>query len=145
MARRLYPTVPLPDLIEIIPPSAPPGRGSRSPDPETLNRALLLAALARVVDAARRPWSDDTEVMVDCLRRPDSEIHVEAEPDERANRTMRVTGRAGDSHGGTPAPLELHVEGNAGTAARFLAAMVCLRGACTAWWRARMHERPQAG
>lgn len=140
--------MPLPDLIEVIPPVAPaPARiiipGSKS----ITNRALLLAALARgTVVLHGALWSEDTEVMVDCLRRLGFEIRVEAEPDEPANRLMQVTGLGGRiPRSGTPnAPLELHV-GNAGTAARFLAAFVCLgQGSYRLSGVPRMHERPQA-
>lgn len=140
--------MPLPDLIEIVPPSAPSGARITVPGSKSItNRALLLAALARGEVILRGAlWSDDTEVMVDCLRRLGFAIHVEPEPDEPANRTMRVTGRGGEiPNAGTPeVPLELHV-GNAGTAARFLAAMVCLgRGVYRLSGVPRMHERPQA-
>lgn len=140
--------MPLPDVIEVIPPAVPlPARiiipGSKS----ITNRALLLAALARgTVVLTGALWSEDTEVMVDCLRRLGFGIRVEAEPDEPANRRMEVVGQGGriPNAGTATAPLELHV-GNAGTAARFLAAFVCLgHGAYRLSGVPRMHERPQA-
>jgi 3-phosphoshikimate 1-carboxyvinyltransferase len=71
---------------------------------------------------------------------------VEEDPGEPANRTITVEGRGGEIPlAGTPEkPLELFVE-NAGTAARFLTALVCLGHGC---YRLsgipRMHQRPQA-
>lgn len=111
------------------------------------NRALILAALAEGEVTLRGAlWSEDTEVMVDCLRRLGFEMNVAPESDEPANRIMRVSGLGGRiPKGGTSeSPLELHV-GNAGTAARFLAALVCLGpGVYRLRGVPRMHERPQA-
>jgi 3-phosphoshikimate 1-carboxyvinyltransferase len=69
-------------------------------------------------------------------------------PDEReiSNRTIRIHGLGGKiPNGGAPGkPLELFV-GNAGTAARFLAAFVCLGdGFYRLHGTDRMHQRPQA-
>lgn len=140
--------MPLPDLIEVIPPSVPAPAQITVPGSKSItNRALLLAAQARgVVTLHGALWSEDTEVMVDCLRRLGFEIQVEAEPDEPANRRMRVVGLGGNipNAGTEAAPLDLYV-GNAGTAARFLAAFVCLgRGVFRLRGVPRMHERPQA-
>ncbi|MBN8247805.1 MAG: 3-phosphoshikimate 1-carboxyvinyltransferase [Verrucomicrobia bacterium] len=140
--------MPLPELIEIVPPSdRAPSRITAPGSKSITNRALILAAQAQGEVVLRGAlWSEDTEVMVDCLRRLGFEVTVDAEPEEPANRTMRVLGQGGHiPGGGTPeTPLELHV-GNAGTAARFLAAMVCLGpGVCRLSGVPRMHERPQA-
>ena len=73
-------------------------------------------------------------------------VNVSLDPNEPCNRTITVYGLAGNvPRGGTAEqPLELFV-GNAGTAARFLAAMVCLgHGVYRLHGVARMHERPQA-
>ncbi|HTI69728.1 MAG TPA: 3-phosphoshikimate 1-carboxyvinyltransferase [Candidatus Limnocylindria bacterium] len=138
----------LPSLIEIVPPG-PAGRaviaipGSKS----ITNRALILAALAQgevVLQGAL--WSEDTQVMVECLRKLGFSVNVEPDPSEEANRTIRVLGAGGNipAGGSISAPLELFV-GNAGTAARFLTAFLCLGQGC---YRLsgipRMHERPQA-
>ncbi len=111
------------------------------------NRALILAALSSGVTTLRGAlWSEDTEAMVDALRVLGFQLAVEPDADESANRTMHVTGQGGVvPPGGTREhPLELFV-GNAGTAARFLAAFVCLG---SGFYRLsgvpRMHERPQA-
>jgi len=140
--------VPLPELIEIIPPADRATSRITVPGSKSItNRALILAALARGRTVLRGAlWSEDTEVMVDCLRRLGFDVVVEPEPGEPANRTMHVGGLGGCiPRGGTPeSPLELHV-GNAGTAARFLAALVCLGpGVCRLSGVPRMHERPQA-
>jgi 3-phosphoshikimate 1-carboxyvinyltransferase len=140
--------VPLPDLIEIIPPSRPAPAQITVPGSKSItNRALILAALAEgetVLQGAL--WSEDTQVMVECLQELGFMINVAPDPAETCNRTLTVYGKGGlVPSGGTAAqPLELFV-GNAGTAARFLAAFVCLGGgAYRLHGVARMHERPQA-
>src|SRR5208282_1311036 len=73
-------------------------------------------------------------------------VNVAPDPDEICNRTITVYGQGGKVPGGGTAenPLELFV-GNAGTAARFLAALVCLgKGVYRLHGVPRMHERPQA-
>ncbi len=140
----------LPDLIEIEPLADAAGTralvavpGSKS----ITNRALVLAALGRGETVLRGAlWSEDTQVMVDCLQRMGFGVEVAADPCEAANRTVRVRGEGGaiPGAGTASAPLELRV-GNAGTAARFLAAMTCLgRGSYRLSGVPRMHERPQA-
>lgn len=140
--------MPLPDLIEIVPPRQVSAAQITVPGSKSItNRALVLAALADGVTTLRGAlWSEDTEAMVDCLRRLGFEIEVGAEPDEPANRTMKIRGRGGliPSAGSPALPLELFV-GNAGTAARFVAALVCLgTGVYRLSGVPRMHERPQA-
>ena len=111
------------------------------------NRALILAALSNGVVTLRGAlWSEDTQVMTDALQRLGFEIEVAEDFSESCNRTIRIRGLGGKiPHGGTAAkPLELFV-GNAGTAARFLAALVCLGdGAYRLAGIHRMHERPQS-
>ncbi|MBL9135767.1 MAG: 3-phosphoshikimate 1-carboxyvinyltransferase [Verrucomicrobiales bacterium] len=140
----------LPSLIEIQPVAGPLSApvtvtvpGSKS----LTNRALVLAALGDGVMTLRGAlWSEDTQVMADCLSRLGFEVAVGHDPEEAANRSITVRGLGGRIPGGgsAEAPLELHV-GNAGTAARFLAAMVCLgQGVYRLSGVPRMHERPQA-
>jgi 3-phosphoshikimate 1-carboxyvinyltransferase len=109
---------------------------------------LLLAALSPGKTTLQGAlWSEDTEVMVDGLRRLGVDISITADPNEPGNRTMVVTGTAGRLTPGGPRerPLELFV-GNAGTAARFMAALVCLgSGNYRLSGTPRMHERPQGG
>jgi 3-phosphoshikimate 1-carboxyvinyltransferase len=138
----------LPQLIEIVPVEHPRRSLVTIPGSKSItNRALILAALSRGKSVLRGAlWSEDTQVMVDCLRRLGFEVAVELDRDEEANRTISVTGCNGEiPFGGTSAdPLRLHV-GNAGTAARFLTALVCLgRGIYLLDGVSRMRERPQA-
>ena len=138
----------LPDLIEIIPPLAPVDAEIVLPGSKSLtNRALVLAALADgPVTLTGALWSEDTQAMVDCLERLGFSVSLASDPSEPANRTLSVVGQGGRiPRGGTAdAPLELFVA-NAGTAARFLAPLLCLgRGVYRLSGVPRMHERPQA-
>jgi 3-phosphoshikimate 1-carboxyvinyltransferase len=140
--------MPLPDLIEIVPLDKPVRAEITVPGSKSItNRALILAALAdgeTILQGAL--WSEDTQIMVECLQELGFMVNVEADPDEICNRTITVYGLAGKvPRGGTEEnPLELFV-GNAGTAARFLAALVCLgQGTYRLHGTPRMHERPQA-
>lgn len=140
--------MPLPDLIEIVPFDRPVRAEITVPGSKSItNRALVLAALADGETTLRGAlWSEDTEVMTAALRELGFAIQVAADPAEPCNRTIRVTGQGGRiPRAGTAAqPLELFV-GNAGTAARFLAALVCLGdGVYRLHGVSRMHERPQA-
>ncbi|MCS7090670.1 MAG: 3-phosphoshikimate 1-carboxyvinyltransferase [Verrucomicrobiota bacterium] len=137
-----------PEVIEIEPLSGPVAARVTVPGSKSItNRALILAALGEgKITLTGALWSEDTSVMVVALRRLGFELCVEPDPNEPANRRIQVRGCGGRvPRGGTRAtPLELFV-GNAGTAARFLTALVCLGHG---WYRlhgtARMHERPQA-
>lgn len=83
------------------------------------NRALVLAALTRKrVTLEGALFSRDTRLMIEAMR----ELGFTVEPEES---TQRITI---EGHGGKipKAEATLHV-GNAGTAARFLTAFVCLR------------------
>jgi 3-phosphoshikimate 1-carboxyvinyltransferase len=138
----------LPDLIEIIPPHGPVRAEITVPGSKSItNRALVLAALAdgeTTLEGAL--WSEDTQVMADCLQELGFMINVQPDPREACNRTITVYGLGGTIPQGGPRenPLELFV-GNAGTAARFLAAMLCLgEGFYRLHGVPRMHERPQA-
>ena len=139
--------MPLPDLIEIMPMTGPVTADVTVPGSKSItNRALILAAQAdgevRLTGAL---WSEDTQIMVDALRLLGFTIAVAEDAAEPCNRHLTVQGLGGrvPNAGTAEAPLEIHV-GNAGTAARFLAAMVCLGdGAVRLHGVARMHERPQ--
>ncbi len=140
--------MPLPAVIAIDPLAGPVRAQITVPGSKSLtNRALVLAALAAGETELRGAlWSEDTQVMVECLQELGFLVTVAADPAEPGNRTITVYGQAGRvPRGGTAEqPLELFV-GNAGTAARFLAAMVCLgEGAYRLRGVPRMHERPQA-
>tara|TARA_Y100001968_G_scaffold44176_1_gene34280 strand:+ start:4901 stop:6175 length:1275 start_codon:yes stop_codon:yes gene_type:complete len=138
----------LPDLIEIVPLSAAPEVEITVPGSKSItNRALILAALAEgEVTLEGALWSEDTQVMVEALQKLGYSIEVQPDPGEAANRTIHVAGlgQAIPSGGTEEEPLELFV-GNAGTAARFLTAFLCLgRGVYRLSGVLRMHERPQA-
>src|SRR5438309_342475 len=138
----------LPDLIEIVPLAQPVRAEITVPGSKSItNRALILAALADgEVPLTGALWSEDTQIMVECLQKLGFEIRVENDPEEFCNRTITVKGLGGKipKGGTTEKPLELFV-GNAGTAARFLSAFVCLGdGVYRLSGIPRMNERPKA-
>lgn len=140
--------MPLPVLIEIVPLKTPVRAEITVPGSKSItNRALILGALADGEAVLQNAlWSEDTQVMVEALRTLGFEVKVAPDPEEFCNRTITVKGLGGKiPHAGTAdKPLELFV-GNAGTAARFLSALVCLgKGVYRLHGTARMHERPQA-
>jgi 3-phosphoshikimate 1-carboxyvinyltransferase len=140
--------MPLPDLIEIVPLDKPVHAEITVPGSKSItNRALILAALAEgEVTLEGALWSEDTQIMTECLQELGLMVDVRPDPNEDCNRTITVYGKGGlVPPGGTEQqPMELFV-GNAGTAARFLAAFVCLgRGVYRLHGVPRMHERPQA-
>ena len=139
--------MPLPDLIEIVPLEKPVHAEITVPGSKSItNRALILSALGEGETALHGAlWSEDTQVMVDALQKLGFEMKVEADPQEFCNRTITVKGLGGKipNAGTAKEPLELFV-GNAGTAARFLTALVCLgKGVYRLRGVPRMHERPQ--
>jgi 3-phosphoshikimate 1-carboxyvinyltransferase len=140
--------MPLPELIEIVPLTGPVKAEITVPGSKSItNRALILAALSHRKTVLKGAlWSEDTQVMVDCLQKLGFQIEVAPDPNEFCNRIITIQGTAGKIPNGgmIEHPLELYV-GNAGTAARFLSALVCLgRGVYRLFGVPRMHERPQA-
>lgn len=140
--------MPLPELIELRPASGPRQARVTIPGSKSLtNRALILAALGRGrVTLQHALWSEDTQAMTECLLALGFDVQVEPDLNEASNRHISVEGLGGAiPKAGTPEqPLDLFVA-NAGTAARFLAAMVCLgQGAYRLHGVPRMHQRPQA-
>jgi 3-phosphoshikimate 1-carboxyvinyltransferase len=140
--------VPLPEIIEIVPLDKPVQAQITVPGSKSItNRALILAALADGETTLQGAlWSEDTQVMVDCLQELGFMVNLTPDSDEPCNRTITVYGKGGVvPPGGTAEqPLDLFV-GNAGTAARFLAAFVCLgTGVYRLLGVPRMQERPQA-
>jgi 3-phosphoshikimate 1-carboxyvinyltransferase len=140
--------MPLPDLIEIVPLDKPVRVEVTVPGSKSItNRALILAALGECETTLQGAlWSEDTQVMVECLQELGFMVNVEPDQQEACNRTITVYGKGGMvPQGGTAGqPLDLFV-GNSGTAARFLAALVCLgKGVYRLHGVPRMHERPQA-
>jgi len=133
---------PFPDILEIKPPKHPPNAIVTVPGSKSItNRALILAALSQEKCTLHGAlWADDTQVMVDSLQKLGFRVEVSPDPVEECNRTIVVEGRGGK----IPAKrAELYV-GNAGTAARFLTALVTLGrgGEYTITGDARMQERP---
>jgi 3-phosphoshikimate 1-carboxyvinyltransferase len=138
----------LPDLIEIIPLAVlAPVRVTIPGSKSITNRALILAALGDGRTTLHGAlWSEDTEIMVEALRTLGFDVAVKQDSAEAGNCTIEVTGLNGEipRSGTASQPLEIFV-GNAGTAARFLTAMLCLgNGSYRVHGAARMHERPQA-
>ena len=138
----------LPELIEIVPLKEAFRAEITVPGSKSItNRALVLAALAEGATTLKGAlWSEDTQVMVACLQKLGFTAEVKPDSGEFCNRHITVQGIGGKipKAGTADAPLELFV-GNAGTAARFLSALVCLgRGVYRLHGVPRMHERPQA-
>src|SRR5438045_3456628 len=140
--------MPLPSVVEIVPLTGAVSARITVPGSKSItNRALILAALADGETTLRGAlWSEDTQVMVEALQKLGFEVKIEPDADEFCNRTITVKGLAGKipNAGTQDKPLEIFV-GNAGTAARFLSAFVCLGNEV---YRLdgvpRMRERPQA-
>jgi 3-phosphoshikimate 1-carboxyvinyltransferase len=138
----------LPEVIEVVPLERAVQAEITVPGSKSItNRALVLAALGPGETTLQGAlWSEDTQVMVECLQDLGFMVNVAPDPEEICNRTITLYGKSGTvPRGGTAGqPLELFV-GNAGTAARFLAALVCLgEGVYRLHGVPRMHERPQA-
>ena len=87
----------LPDLIEIVPLSRRTDATVALPGLKSLtNRALILAALASNPVVLRGAlWSEDTQAMVNCLKRLGFCIEVADDPAEPANCTLTVYGYCG--------------------------------------------------
>src|SRR5438046_8853372 len=121
--------MPFPDHIETAPLAAPVRAEITVPVSKSItNRALILAALADgEVTLKGALWSEDTQIMVACLKQLGFLVNVAPDPDEACNRTIMVIGEGGlVPAGGTESlPLDLFV-GNAGTAAGFLASLLGL-------------------
>ena len=137
----------LPDLIEIVPPTQRRESIVVLPGSKSItNRALILAALAnKPVTLRGALGSEDTHAMAQCLGRLGFVLRVEPDPAEPANCAIEVEGRGGSipNAGSAERPIELFVE-NAGTAARFLPAFLCLgEGSYRLDGIKRMHDRPQ--
>ncbi len=110
----------LPTLLPIQPYTQPVRGSVTLPGSKSItNRALILAALGtKTVTLTGALFSRDTLIMIAALRA----LGFKVEPDQSA-LTIRIEGRGGEI------PVrEAKIEvGNAGTAARFLTAFVCLR------------------
>ena len=138
----------LPELIEIVPLTKPVHAEITVPGSKSItNRALILAALGNgETTLLGALWSEDTQVMVEALRKLGFAVEVLEDKLEPCNRTIKIKGQCGriPNAGTEKDPLQIFV-GNAGTAARFLAPLVCLgQGVYRLHGVPRMHERPQA-
>lgn len=125
----------------LVRPFTAPVRGAvRLPGSKSItNRALILAALCRDPVTLRGAlFSRDTEIMVKALRA----VGFKIQADRRAE-TIRVTGRNGMI---PKSKAAIHV-GNAGTAARFLPALLSLkkRGTYQLDGDEAMRKRPMKG
>ena len=89
--------MPLPDLIEIVPPPSPTFVSITVPGSKSItNRALILAALSSgTVTLTGALWSEDTQVMVECLRQLGFAVGVAQDMAEEANRVIQVEGLGG--------------------------------------------------
>jgi 3-phosphoshikimate 1-carboxyvinyltransferase len=138
----------LPELIEIVPVEKPVHFHVTVPGSKSItNRALILAALTdNAVTLRGALWSEDTQITVEALQTLGFRLEVQPDRDEIGNRTIKVHGLGGKiPNAGTASELLEIFVGNAGTAARFLAALVCLgQGVYRLHGVPRMHERPQA-
>lgn len=110
----------LPDPLPIVPFTRPARGGLTLPGSKSItNRALILAALGRGPVTLRGAlFSRDTHIMVAALRALGFEVRT-----DEAALTITITGRGGE----IPVREARLDVGNAGTAARFLTAFVCLR------------------
>jgi 3-phosphoshikimate 1-carboxyvinyltransferase len=138
----------LPSLIEILPLDKPVQAQITVPGSKSItNRALVLAALGQGITTLEGAlWSEDTRVMAECLQKLGFTVRTSPDPEDACNRTLAVQGEGGrvPAGGVEGRPLDLFV-GNAGTAARFVAALVCRgRGVYRLDGTRRMQERPQA-
>lgn len=129
-----------PDELPIAPLAKPPNATITVPGSKSItNRALVLAALASqhgpcVLDGALQ--SEDTEVMVDCLRT----LGFELAADWNANRVIIEQNRSGRI---IPAETADLFVANSGTTMRFLTAMASLgNGRYRLDGVPRMRERP---
>ena len=89
--------MPLPDLIEIVPLDRPVNAEITVPGSKSItNRALILAALANGETTLQGAlWSEDTQVMAECLQRLGFRVEVRSDPAEFCNRTITVNGLGG--------------------------------------------------
>src|SRR4051795_11749228 len=89
--------MPLPAVIEIVPLAGPIEAEITVPGSKSItNRALILAALAEggtTLEGAL--WSEDTQVMVECLQALGFNVNVAPDPAEFSNRMITVRGEGG--------------------------------------------------
>lgn len=140
-AERPEPGIKLPEAIQIRPLTVPVNATISVPGSKSItNRALILAALGKGTTTLEGAlWAEDTELMVEALRKLGFQIRVETDPSNECNRTIHVEGQDGR----IPAEEADLFVGTAGTAARFLAALCALgHGRYRIHGSERMHQRP---
>jgi len=128
-----------PETLELFPVTGGVAKTIAVPGSKSItNRALVLAALAQAKDGCRLEGvlrSEDTEVMVDCLRKLGFRLDVDWDRSEIAV--------ASNSHRLIPAAHAELFAANSGTSIRFLSALVSLgKGTYRLDGVARMRERP---
>lgn len=131
----------IPRLIEILPVPGPLKAEVNVPGSKSMtNRALIMAALSNEFTTIYGAlWSDDTQVMVECLQKLGIQVEMFLDEDNAANRHFRVLGCGGQC---PVRQADLYV-GNAGTTARFITAFCALsEGIYRIYGTPRMHERP---
>ena len=84
--------MPLPPLIEIVPLTKPVHAEITVPGSKSItNRALILAALAEGETTLRGAlWSEDTQVMVECLQELGFMVNVAPDRAETCNQIGRA-------------------------------------------------------
>src|ERR1035441_4535152 len=89
--------MPMPDLIEIVPLDKPVRAVITIPGSKSItNRALILVALGEGETTLRGAlWSEDTQVMVECLQELGFMVNVAPDVQEAGNRTITVYGKGG--------------------------------------------------
>jgi 3-phosphoshikimate 1-carboxyvinyltransferase len=135
-------TMSFPETLEIVPLSKPPDTAVSVPGSKSItNRALVLAALtAKGYGCTLRNalQSEDTEVMVECLRNLGFRVLTDW-PE------LAICVSSAENEPTIPAGQANLFVGNSGTTMRFLTAMVCLgRGKYHLDGVPRMRERPIA-
>ncbi|MCE9534034.1 MAG: 3-phosphoshikimate 1-carboxyvinyltransferase [Planctomycetes bacterium] len=128
-----------PETLEIQPITGPVTASVSVPGSKSItNRALVLAALAKAKDGCRLHGalrSEDTEVMIDCLRKLGFRLEVDWEHSEISVGSP--------SHRLIPEASADLFAANSGTSMRFLCAMVSLgKGRYRLDGVSRMRERP---
>src|SRR4029434_2236569 len=90
--------MPLPALIEIVPLTRPVRAEITVPGSKSItNRALILAALAEgEVTLEGALWSEDTQIMVECLQELGFMVDVRPDPNEFCNRTITFYDKGGE-------------------------------------------------
>src|SRR5204862_6890494 len=84
----------LPERIEIVPLDKPVRAEITVPGSKSItNRALILAALTEGETTLQGAlWSEDTQLMVECLQDLGYMVNISEDPHEPCNRTITIYG-----------------------------------------------------